>query len=93
MIDRCADTGAAEFRLVAVWDLRRIWAYKNETIGLKRPLRSTGMRRRRRWFRRGQGLVEYALILVLVSIIAIGALRGIFGHSAGPYNRVANALP
>jgi Flp pilus assembly pilin Flp len=50
-------------------------------------------RRARRLRRRGQGLVEYALILVLVSIIAVGALRSIFGTSAGPYNQVANALP
>jgi pilus assembly protein Flp/PilA len=40
----------------------------------------------------GQGLVEYALILVLVSIVAIGAL-GLIGTNVNTVlNTVANAL-
>ena len=40
----------------------------------------------------GQGLVEYALILVLVSIVAIGALRLIGTNVANVLNQVANHL-
>lgn len=40
--------------------------------------------------RKGQTLVEYALILVLVSIIATAALRAIFGKGAAPYRKVAS---
>jgi pilus assembly protein Flp/PilA len=40
----------------------------------------------------GQGLVEYALILVLVSIVAIGALGLIGTNITTVLNTVANAL-
>jgi pilus assembly protein Flp/PilA len=40
----------------------------------------------------GQGLVEYALILVLVSIVAIGALKALGGSISGILNTVANTL-
>lgn len=40
----------------------------------------------------GQGLVEYALILILVSVAAI-VIMGLFGTElAGVYNEVTNAL-
>ncbi len=40
----------------------------------------------------GQGLVEYALILVLVSIVAIAALDAIGTNVTTVLNTVANAL-
>jgi pilus assembly protein Flp/PilA len=40
----------------------------------------------------GQGLVEYALILVLVSIVAIGALAAIGTNVANVLQTVANHL-
>ncbi len=40
----------------------------------------------------GQGMVEYALILVLVSIIAIGALTAIGQNVNSVLQTVANAL-
>ena len=40
----------------------------------------------------GQGLVEYALILVLVSIVAIAALKALGGSISGILNTVANTL-
>ena len=40
----------------------------------------------------GQGLVEYALILVLVSIVAIGALAAIGTNVNNVLQTVANAL-
>ena len=40
----------------------------------------------------GQGLVEYALILVLVSIVAITALKALGGSITGILNTVANTL-
>ena len=40
----------------------------------------------------GQGLVEYALILVLISIVAIGALTAIGGSVNTVLQTVANAL-
>jgi pilus assembly protein Flp/PilA len=40
----------------------------------------------------GQGMVEYALILVLVSIIAIGALTAIGTNVNTVLQTVANAL-
>jgi pilus assembly protein Flp/PilA len=40
----------------------------------------------------GQGLVEYALILVLVSIVAIGALKALGTSITGILNTVANTL-
>jgi pilus assembly protein Flp/PilA len=40
----------------------------------------------------GQGLVEYALILVLVSIVAITALKALGSSITGILNTVANTL-
>jgi pilus assembly protein Flp/PilA len=40
----------------------------------------------------GQGLVEYALILVLISVVAIGALTAIGGSVNTVLQTVANAL-
>jgi pilus assembly protein Flp/PilA len=40
----------------------------------------------------GQGLVEYALILVLVSVVAIGALELIGTNVTSVLNVVANTL-
>jgi pilus assembly protein Flp/PilA len=40
----------------------------------------------------GQGLVEYALILVLVSIVAIGALAAIGTNVTGVLQTIANTL-
>jgi pilus assembly protein Flp/PilA len=40
----------------------------------------------------GQGLVEYALILVLVSIVAIGALAAIGTNVTNVLQSVANTL-
>ena len=45
---------------------------------MKRPARKS----------KGQTLVEYAMILVLVSIICIAVLESIFGKSAAPYEKV-----
>jgi pilus assembly protein Flp/PilA len=39
-----------------------------------------------------QGLVEYALIIALVSIIAIAALRFLGGKASNTLNNAANAL-
>jgi pilus assembly protein Flp/PilA len=41
---------------------------------------------------KGQGLAEYALILVLVSIVAITALTLLGENITGVLNSVANAL-
>jgi pilus assembly protein Flp/PilA len=41
----------------------------------------------------GQGMVEYALILFLVSIIAIGALTAIGGGVNNVLQTVADTLP
>jgi pilus assembly protein Flp/PilA len=41
----------------------------------------------------GQGMVEYALILFLVSIIAIGALTAIGTNVKGVLQNVADTLP
>jgi pilus assembly protein Flp/PilA len=40
----------------------------------------------------GQGLVEYALILVLVSIVAIGALTAIGTNVTNVLQSIANTL-
>jgi len=40
----------------------------------------------------GQGLVEYALILVLVSIVAIGALAAIGTNVTSVLQTIANTL-
>jgi pilus assembly protein Flp/PilA len=41
---------------------------------------------------RGQGLVEYALIIALVSIVAIAALKFLGGKASSTLNNAANAL-
>jgi pilus assembly protein Flp/PilA len=41
---------------------------------------------------RGQGLVEYALIVALVSIVAIAALKFLGGKASNTLNNAANAL-
>ncbi|MFN8615346.1 MAG: Flp family type IVb pilin [Vampirovibrionales bacterium] len=41
---------------------------------------------------KGQSLVEYALILALVSIACIGALQGVTGGIQGKLGEVATAL-
>lgn len=40
----------------------------------------------------GQGLVEYALILVLVSIVAIAALTAVGQNISGIFQAIANHL-
>ena len=55
------------------------------------------MKAKRLWERgltreEGQGLVEYALILVLVSIVAIAALKALGGSITGILNTIANTL-
>ncbi len=40
----------------------------------------------------GQGLVEYALIIALVSIVAIAALRAVGAKSSNTLNNAANRL-
>jgi pilus assembly protein Flp/PilA len=42
---------------------------------------------------RGQGLVEYALIILLVAIVVIGALVALGADIEGMINRVADAFP
>lgn len=41
---------------------------------------------------RGQGLVEYALIIALVSIVAIAALRYLGSKASNSLNNAANHL-
>jgi pilus assembly protein Flp/PilA len=40
----------------------------------------------------GQGLVEYALIIALVSIVAIAALKFLGGKASNTLNNAANQL-
>ena len=40
----------------------------------------------------GQGLVEYALIIALISIVILGANPGIVTALQGVYNRIASFL-
>jgi pilus assembly protein Flp/PilA len=40
----------------------------------------------------GQGLVEYALIIALVSIVAIAALKVVGKHASNTFSIVANAM-
>jgi len=56
-------------------------------------LKLTNLRHRAMEREEGQGLVEYALILVLVSIVAIGALAAIGTNVTNVLQTVANALP
>lgn len=41
----------------------------------------------------GQGLVEYALILVFVSVVAIASLTTLADNLVQSYNRSINKLP
>jgi len=41
---------------------------------------------------RGQGLVEYALIIALVSIVAIAALKFLGAKASNTLNNAANTL-
>ena len=52
----------------------------------------TAQSRPRRIFEAGQGLVEYALILVLVAVLAIGATVYLGGMAAGAMSNVADGL-
>lgn len=49
----------------------------------------------RKPFRReeGQGLVEYALILVLVALVVIAALVLLGGRITNVFNQIANEMP
>jgi len=40
----------------------------------------------------GQGLVEYALILVLIAVVVIAALSALGGNIANLFNRLANTI-
>jgi pilus assembly protein Flp/PilA len=55
-------------------------------------LKLTNLRHRAMEREEGQGLVEYALILVLVSIVAIGALAAIGTNVTNVLQTVANTL-
>lgn len=59
-------------------------------------VRSAAARVRAAWAavrdRRGQALVEYALILALVAVAAIVALQLLGGHASNTLNNVANAV-
>ena len=48
--------------------------------------------RRRPEDSKGQALVEYALILMLVALVAVGVLTSIGVSVVGPLTSVANAL-
>ena len=40
----------------------------------------------------GQGLVEYALILVLIAVVVIGALTALGGNNRDLFNHLAGTL-
>ncbi|WP_322497069.1 Flp family type IVb pilin [Chloroflexus sp.] len=40
----------------------------------------------------GQGLVEYALILVLIAVVVIGALTLLGGNISNLFNRLAGTI-
>jgi len=40
----------------------------------------------------GQGLVEYALILVLIAVVVIGALTALGGNIANLFNQLAETI-
>jgi len=40
----------------------------------------------------GQGLVEYALILVLIAVVVIGALTLLGGNIANLFNQLADTI-
>jgi pilus assembly protein Flp/PilA len=41
----------------------------------------------------GQGLVEYALIIMLVAILVVAALLIVGGNLTGVFNSLVNSLP
>ncbi len=41
---------------------------------------------------RGQGLVEYALILSLIALLAVAAVLALGGHLTSAYQHAANCL-
>ena len=41
---------------------------------------------------KGQGLVEYALILALISVVLIASLNSVEGGIAGAFTSIVNAL-
>jgi len=41
---------------------------------------------------KGQGLVEYALIIGLIAVVLIGALSAMEGGISGVFDRIKNAL-
>ena len=43
--------------------------------------------------RKGQGLVEYALIIGLIAVVLIASLNLVEGGIAGTFTKVINALP
>jgi pilus assembly protein Flp/PilA len=47
-----------------------------------------------RWLRReeGQGLVEYALIILLVAVVLVGALTAFGGAVSGLFQQAVSAL-
>jgi len=63
-----------------------------ESIYMQLQLAFAGLRPDARRREEGQALVEYALILSLVSIAAIGALRLTGTNILGILNQVANDL-
>ena len=44
------------------------------------------------WEEEGQGLVEYALIIALVSIVLVGALQAVEGGIDGVFARISSIL-
>ncbi len=53
-----------------------------------------GLLHLRRWLRReeGQGLVEYALIIVLIAVMLIGALVALRGQISTVFSRISSGL-
>ena len=41
---------------------------------------------------RGQGLVEYALIIAMIAIVCIAALRMLGGTSSNKYNSITSSI-
>ena len=40
----------------------------------------------------GQGLVEYALIIVLIAVVIVGALSGLEGAISGVFSTISGSL-
>ena len=43
--------------------------------------------------KKGQGMVEYALIIGLVAVLLIGGLTALEGGISGTFTKIKNALP